>query len=245
MRRRWRDSVLDALQRLSGGNFGDVTRQQLIARELPTIVAETDSTGDTPEQTLSNELQRLRDSECLEFLGDGRYRLAKPVVDVETFDGPQDELDSAIKEGRVRIGKIETSTDKIETSTDLALQRRRRGQQRLRKLALENYGGRCALCDLEDEQIIWTSHIVHWAESEDGRGDLTNVVILCKLHDSLFEFGFWSLDDELRVLRNPQKMKSWVVQAILPDAIVFRKPRSHAPASDYLRVHRARHGFRP
>jgi predicted restriction endonuclease len=171
-------------------------------------------------------------------LGRGRYRLTKPIVNLETFVGTQDELDSAIKQGRLRIGKI-------ETSTDLALQRRRLGQERLRKLALDNYRRRCAVCDLQDQAILWASHIVPWAESEDGRGDLANVLILCRPHDSLFEFGYWSLDDKLAVLRRPQNVKSWVVQALLPDTISFCRPRSYAPGFEYLRVHRCRHGFGP
>jgi DNA-binding transcriptional ArsR family regulator len=239
VRRLWRDSVLDAIQRLSShGKPAAVTRAQLIAQELPTIVTETQSAGGTPHQTLSRELQQLRDEGMVEFLGRGRYRLTKPIVNVETFVGTQNELDSAIKEGRLRIGKI-------ETGTDLALQRRRRGQERLRKLALDNYGRRCAVCDLEDQAILWTSHIIPWAESEDGRGKLTNVLILCRPHDSLFEFGYWSLDDELAILKHPEKGKSWVVQALLPNTISFCRPRYHAPACEYLRFHRNRHGFSP
>jgi len=231
--------VLDAIQRLSKGSKpAVVTRKELIAQELPTIVMETQSAGGTPHQTLSRELQQLRDEGLVEFFGRGRYRLTKPIVNLETFVGTQRELDSAIKEGRLRIGKI-------ETGTELALQRRRRGQERLRILALDNYRKKCAVCDFEDAAILWTSHIVPWAESEDGRGDLTNVLILCRPHDSLFEFGYWSLDDELTVLRHPQKVKPWVVQALLPDTISFCRPRSYAPACGYLRFHRTRHGFCP
>ncbi len=239
MKRLWRDSVLDAIQRLSDeSNLSIVTRAQLIAQELPTIVKETQSAGDTPHQTLSRERQQLRDEGLVEFLDRGRYRLTKPIINAETFVGTQNELDSAIEDGRLRIGKI-------ETGTDLALQRRRRGQQRLRKLALRNYRRTCAICDLRDEAILWTSHIVPWAESEDGRGDLTNILILCRPHDSLFEFGYWSLDDNLAVVKHPQKARSWVVQALLPTAISFCRPVRNAPALEYLQFHRSRHGFRP
>jgi DNA-binding transcriptional ArsR family regulator len=229
--------VLDAIQRLSGqDNPAVVTRGQLITQELSTIVSETQSEGGTPHQTLSRELQQLRDEGLVEFLSRGRYRLVKPIVDAETFVGTRDELDSAIKEGRLRIGKI-------ETGTDLALQRRRRGQERVRRLALDNYRKRCALCDLQHQAMLWTSHIVPWAESSDGRGDLTNILILCRPHDSLFEFGYWSLDDELAVLQHPEKKKPWVVRALLPNTISFRRPRYDAPACEYLRFHRNRHGF--
>lgn len=237
VRRLWRDSVLDAMERLAHGSpLGVVSRQQLIERELTTIVSETQSTGGTPAQTLSFELQQLRDAGLLQFVGGGQYRLSKQIVDAETFEGTQDELDSAIIDGSLRIGRI-------ETGTALALKRRRIGQQRLRHAALKNYEGMCALCDMQDEAILVASHIVPWADSEDGRGDLTNVIILCRPHDSLFEFGHWSLDDEHGVLRHNQKDSPWVIQMLLPESIDFRLPRSHAPACGYLKVHRIRFGF--
>ena len=237
MARRWRLSVLDAIERLSNRSQGNVvTRQQLIQNELPTIIKETQSEGKTPEYTLSYELQQLRDSGLLDFLDPGRYRLTRLVVDAETFGGTQDELDSAINEGRLRIGRI-------EADTALALQRRRIGQQRLRLLALENYEGTCALCDIQDEDMLVTSRIAPWAESEDGRGDLANVIILCRPHDSLFERGYWSLDEKLRVLRHTGQESPWVVRSLLREGISFRRPHCHPPANEYVTIHRIRFGF--
>jgi hypothetical protein len=95
MKRLWRDAVLDAVQRQSGVNHQPlVTRQQLIAHELPTILIETQAAGVTPAQTLSYELQQLRHAGLLAFLGRGNYRLINPVVDAETFDGTQARLSS-------------------------------------------------------------------------------------------------------------------------------------------------------
>ena len=74
MKQCWNDSVLDALKRLSNPD-GIVTRQALIERELPTIIEETNSSGKTPEQTLSYVLQQPRNKGLVEFLGHGRYRL--------------------------------------------------------------------------------------------------------------------------------------------------------------------------
>jgi putative restriction endonuclease len=51
------------------------TRQALIDLELERVVTETGSTGVTPQQTLSRELQHLRNVGVLEFLGEGSYRL--------------------------------------------------------------------------------------------------------------------------------------------------------------------------
>ena len=234
MKRLWRSSVLDALQRTAARKQSAVvTRQQLIDDELPTIIAETQTKGLTPNFTLSYELQNLRDAGLIKFLGKGRYQLLKPIVDVEKFDGDDHELDEAINDGRLRIGRI-------ETGNDLTLQKRRRGQQRLRRLALGYYGCQCALCDMKEEAFLITSHIVPWAESEDGRGDLSNVIILCRPHDSLFEFGRWSLNNELGILRRFEKQSPWIVDALLPKWIAFRAPKLHSPSDYYLETHRKR-----
>jgi hypothetical protein len=73
--RNWRDSVLDAMRRRAARDpEGVVHRNDLIRHELDQIVAESESDGRTPEQTLSNSLQRLRDEGVIEFLGRGKYR---------------------------------------------------------------------------------------------------------------------------------------------------------------------------
>lgn len=75
----WSKAVADAVQRhvaLTGSN--EFTRQGLIDAELEAIVAETGSRGATPYQTLSRELQGLRDAGLLEFAGTGAYRWLGP-----------------------------------------------------------------------------------------------------------------------------------------------------------------------
>jgi hypothetical protein len=238
MRRPWRESVLDAVHRLSRGSpQALITRQQVIAEELPTIVRETQSPSQTPGQSLSYWLQQLRKEGILEFVDrHGLYRLVRPVIDVEEFDGTEQEMDAAIQEGRLRFGRV-------ETSTAIAMQRRRCGQARLRELCLVNYSRTCALCDLQEKNLLVTSHIVPWSVSIDGRGDLANVIILCKAHDSLFEAGYWSLSDELQVLRAKKAVKSWSTMVLLPDGVTFREPIRHRPGLIYVTHHRERHGF--
>jgi hypothetical protein len=51
-------------------------RNSVIPPELNRIVSETGSEGATPHQTLSRELQQLRDAGVIEFVDDrGTYRL--------------------------------------------------------------------------------------------------------------------------------------------------------------------------
>ena len=82
MTRRWTDSVADALRRVAARRgTNTIRRAQLIAEEFSTIVAETDSRGRTPEQTLSRVLQELRDKGLLSFEHPGVYRLSDTSPD--------------------------------------------------------------------------------------------------------------------------------------------------------------------
>jgi putative restriction endonuclease len=73
----WSEAVISAVRRhvqRTGSTL--FTRQALIDSEMPAILAATGSSGATPWQTLSRELQELRDRGRLEFVGTGVYRYA-------------------------------------------------------------------------------------------------------------------------------------------------------------------------
>ena len=71
----WMDSLREAIRRRCERNGTDyVTRKELIEWELPTIIRETGSAGETPEQTLSEKLQKLRNLGEIEFVTPGVYR---------------------------------------------------------------------------------------------------------------------------------------------------------------------------
>lgn len=75
--RSWTDAVLSAVRRHVHRTGSTIfSRQALIDAEMGTIVGATASSGATPWQTLSRELQQLRDRGFLEFVGPGIYRYA-------------------------------------------------------------------------------------------------------------------------------------------------------------------------
>jgi len=72
----WRESVRAAIERVTSQTGNKVfNRQYLIASQLERILREVDSAGSTPEQTLSQILQQLRDDKIIEFIDAGTYRL--------------------------------------------------------------------------------------------------------------------------------------------------------------------------
>ena len=75
----WRTSVAAAIMRqVRRTGSATFARQDLLNRELGTIIEQTSSLGGSPEQTLSRVLQELRDDGQLEFLEPGSYRLIVP-----------------------------------------------------------------------------------------------------------------------------------------------------------------------
>ncbi len=75
--RDWSEVVEEAVRRHVDSTGNPVfTRQELQEAELDRIISETRSEGATPHQTLSRELQQLRDAGVLDFVDDhGTYRL--------------------------------------------------------------------------------------------------------------------------------------------------------------------------
>jgi hypothetical protein len=232
--RRWREAVLEAVRRYSRRHPTAVIHRRLLAEEeLPAIVAVTGSIGQTPEQTLSRVLQELRNEGLLLFVDDaGTYLFVEEPVDVEAVDLPSKVLYEGLLAGRLRLGQV-------EARDEVARVRQRRGQDELRSIVLELYRSQCAVCDVSEEDLLVTSHIARWSDYPPGRGDLSNVVCLCRFHDALFELGYFTFSDDLRVVRSYNGRSSLVLAAL--DLIgEFRRPRMYSPSPMYLAMHRDR-----
>jgi len=69
----------------------------------------------------------------------------------------------------------------------------------LRKLVLARDGGKCRLCDINDESLLVCSHIKPWRTGE-ARLDMNNAITLCRMHDALFDQGYISFDESGNML---------------------------------------------
>jgi hypothetical protein len=201
---------------------------------ITSLLLNTNTAAETDLTSHAKDVPHLADDKPPPSIG-SRSDTSLPV-DVEAQDLSDNELEEVILEDRGRFpGDIETSSTVTEV-------RRRRGQAKLRELTLRSYGSTCALCEVSDTKLLVTSHIVGWSERTETRGLLNNALCLCRFHDALFENGYWSLSDDLRVVhRSP--IDSATIQALLPTTCSFRRPTSHPPAPEYARHHRTRHGL--
>ncbi len=232
---KWRDVVLSALHRFSiRHGTRSIDRQSFLLEERNAMINEAGSLGHTPDQTVSRVLQELRDERLIEFLGDGKYLLLDSPLQAEMEDLPDEAIDLAIKHGKLRLGDIHA--DDV-----IALRRCRTGQDRIRALTLDNYRGRCALCDVQEQGFLRASHIARWTDNIEARANLHNVISMCLIHDALFEQGYFTLADDNRVLIKTTASQTLTV--ILTQHTRYRPPKEFHPEPQFMRQHRERINF--
>mgnify|MGYP005839594789 CR=1 FL=1 len=160
----WREAVWQAVQREAARTRGVFTRQGLLANELANIRAATGTVGKTPEQTISRELQALRNGGVILFDGKGVYRLSSASSGAASLD------------------------EALATERE-ALRKARIGQGRFRRELLERFGHRCPMTGISDPEVLLASHIIPWAEcrSNAERLDTENGLLLSALWDAAFD----------------------------------------------------------
>eukprot|EP01116_Phalansterium_solitarium_P002498 TRINITY_DN1254_c0_g1_i1.p1 TRINITY_DN1254_c0_g1~~TRINITY_DN1254_c0_g1_i1.p1 ORF type:complete len:409 (+),score=138.59 TRINITY_DN1254_c0_g1_i1:147-1373(+) len=89
--------------------------------------------------------------------------------------------------------QIEFDT-KLPTASVKRIAKSRSGQSLVRDRALELFGT-CAMCGDDWDEMLIAAHIVRWADDPKERGNLRNVLLLCRTHDVLFEKGYVVMDD--------------------------------------------------
>lgn len=233
----WQQAVKSGLMRYAAQNSTvQIERDRFLQQELSRIVADTASVGKTPSQTISRVLQELRDAGFLFFSNTGLYTLNQVAISATNEDLPDDVLENAVEERLLVLSDV-------ETSSDVAVSRIRRGMSALRRRTISNYRGSCALCDADDAGLLVASHIARWADHPEARGLLSNTICFCTLHDKLFENGYFAMNDRLELIwKTPQTIKVidiWRQQC----TVNFKFPQSTKPAPTFINEHRARVGL--
>jgi hypothetical protein len=173
----WREAVSDGIARLTlrrGSNI--FTRQLLLDEELSLIIKAIGSSGKTPAQTMSRVLQELRDSEEIEFIGNGEYRLLAsvfiPATKEAEFDGPS--------------ARIPTVVSRIARDTGI-----------VRRLKIK-YGFRCQICgeriELKSGFYCEAHHLRPLGIPHDGPDVESNLIIVCPNHHTQLDYTAIPID---------------------------------------------------
>lgn len=241
----WREAVKEAIKKVvERHNDPEFSRQLLIDEEMDFIEKMTGTEGETPEQTLSRNLQELwKEEDFIIHKQRGVYELLKTddinlqTVDVTRKDVQEEDLDDLIKDNRLVF------PEKVPVKETKAEQKIRVGQQRLRELCLKNYDHECAFCEVNEEDLLIAGHIARWSDDKKNRGSLENVISICEFHDPLFEHGYFTLTEKLQVELHPDWRKfSKPVVKVLERTDEFQQPEV-LPNKTLIAKHRNRCGY--
>ena len=118
---------------------------------------------------------------------------------------------------------------------------KRLGQSAFRERVTSNFEGRCCLSEVGEGALLVASHIVPWVARTQSRLDPANGLLLRSLYDRLFDQGFITFDDALRVAVVPWAGTCSPPLRELLDELKGRTAREPAlwPINlDYLDYHR-------
>lgn len=135
----------------------------------------------------------------------GKYpnRWTSTIVDHRLFMKGNNDLSVDITEHYSKsilpVSKIEINDDHyIENAkAEISI---RLGQSKFRKGVLTNFHNKCALTGIRESNLIVASHIVPWAQNKSSRGDYRNGICFYVELDSLFDKGYFSLNNDLIVI---------------------------------------------
>ena len=168
---------------------------------------------------LSNQDNYETDSEMLSLA----------IKKIKEFNKLEEIAKNAIESNSITEFEIAAITE-VDAKT-----KQRIGQSALRKVVLNNYSNRCALCDIHHNDLLICSNIVPWTIDEANRLNPSNAISLCSLHDSLFDKGYFSLDDNFNILLSAKS--DTVISGLLKDCN-FAHPDKQNPGTNFLKYHR-------
>lgn len=117
----------------------------------------------------------------------------------------------------------------------------RQRQSLFRSRVLANFDYKCCLSDIGESDLLVASHIIPWSERIDTRLDPANGLCLFVLYDKLFDEGYISFDDTLRVLITKQCSRlTHELQGVLRsiEGRKIRTPENHPIDKEFLKYHR-------
>lgn len=137
----------------------------------------------------------------------------------------------------------------VATAEQLALVRARIGQQEFSGNVKDNYGGACCFpdCAVNDRSFLIGAHIARWADVPELRGQTSNGLCFCLLHDRAFERGLFTLDLQHRIRINNVRLaaSSWATNYFVgADGQQIQLGQVN-PAQRAIEEHWRRIGFRP
>ena len=113
----------------------------------------------------------------------------------------------------------------------------RLGQGQFRKDLVSQYGGKCPITGIEQDQLCVASHIKPWKVCTNAeRLDSNNGILLSALVDRLFDKGLVSFSDEGKVIVSPRLSTSDIAKCGIEQ---WKRLQLTDQSKTYMKYHRA------
>ncbi|WP_263834406.1 HNH endonuclease [Salinibacter sp.] len=117
------------------------------------------------------------------------------------FDADADALSETVSE--IREPEQEPFQLTGERSNKAFPQPSRPEQGRFRFNVFKRYGKKCAVCEINIEEVLVAAHIR--GKAENGSDDARNGLVLCKNHHAAFDEGLFSIEPETHLLHTQEE----------------------------------------
>ncbi len=101
------------------------------------------------------------------------------------------------------INKINLK-EETKFATEYAVTKKRKGQKAFSDNVLKNFKNKCAVCNISQKNLLQGAHIVEIKE-EKNAGLTKNGICLCVTCHKLFDDGYFSFNDEYRIIVSKNK----------------------------------------
>jgi putative restriction endonuclease len=131
----------------------------------------------------------------------------------------------------------------------IARRRIRLGQKEFSQGVRENYQHCCCFpgCTVAEDRFLIAGHIACWREAPELRGKVENGLCLCRMHDTAFEQGYFTIGEDFRVRINKNNTEAqrstWCKENILPYEGYPIRLGFVSPSRDALSYHWRRIGI--
>lgn len=135
----------------------------------------------------------------------------------------------------------------VDTYEALNLIRSRVGHCQFSENVKRNYGYKCCFpdCDVQGRAYLISGHIARWSDNKLLRGNISNGLCLCLMHDKAFEKGYFTIDEKFQIVVVDENCHNdkWTREFLSIGAGKPIKARQQNPSNDALVEHWKRIGF--
>jgi len=119
-----------------------------------------------------------------------------------------DKIKQILEEANIVRGDQNINLNSLDPKFQKSLTKHRLFQHELRKLVLKKYNNKCLICGIDNENLLKVSHIKPVKDSPDDAGKIDNTLLLCSLHDSLFDSGLISINEKGKIMISDELKKT-------------------------------------